>query len=117
MRNVNQKIILSVLVLLALSNLIFFIISSYSGPIIGFIIATIIAIHWWQKRNSRSIMVIAIAWISIHIYELTKFGISPYRVIIFLNLLLPIPLFYCGLRIYLLLKKEKKKLSATLQDG
>jgi len=108
MRGLNEKIILAVLVLLALSNLIFFIISSYASPIVGFIIATIIAIHWWQKRNSRFIMVMAIVWILIHTYELIKFGISHYPVIIFLNLLLPIPLLYCSLRAYLLMKREAK---------
>ena len=60
MQNVNEKIIIFVLVLLALINLLFFIISSYSGPIIGFITAIVIAIHWWQRRDSRLIMIMAI---------------------------------------------------------
>jgi len=108
MQNVNEKIILFVLVLLALSNLVFFIISSYSGPIIGFITAIVIAIHWWKRRDSRLIMIMAIVWILIHIYELIMLGISSYPIIISLNLLLPILLFYCSLKIYLQMKKEGK---------
>jgi len=108
MQNVNEKIILFVLVLLALSNLLFFTISSYSGPIIGFITAFVMAIHWWKKRDSRLIMIMAIVWILIHIYELIKLGISSYPVIISLNLLLPILLFCCSLKAYLQMKKEEK---------
>ena len=108
MQGVNEKIILFVLVLLALNNLIFSIISSYSGPIIGFITAVVIAIRWWQKRDSRLIMIMAIVWILIHIYELIMLGISSYPIIISLNLLLPILLFYCGLKVYLQMKKEEK---------
>ena len=108
MQSVNEKIILFVLVLLALSNLIFFIISSYSGPIIGFITGIVMAIHWWQKRDSRLIMIMAIVWILIHIYELIKLGISSYPIIISLNLLLPILLFYCSLKAYLQMKKGEK---------
>lgn len=108
MQNVNEKIILSILVLLALINLLFFIISSYFGPIIGFITAIVMAIHWWQKRDSRLIMIMTIVWILIHIYELNKLGISSYPIIISLNLLLPILMFYCSLKIYLQMKKEEK---------
>ena len=108
MQSVNEKIILFVLVLLALNNLIFSIISSYSGPIIGFITAIVIAIRWWQKRDSRLIMIMAIVWILIHIYELIMLGISSHPIIISLNLLLPILLFYCGLKAYLQMKKEEK---------
>jgi len=104
MQSVNEKIILFVLVLLAINNLIFSIISSYSGPIIGFITAIVMAIHWWRKRDSRLIMIMAIVWILIHIYELIELGISSYPIIIFLNLLLPTLLFYCSLQ----MKKEEK---------
>jgi len=109
MQSVNEKIILFALVLLALSNLMFFIISTYSGPIIGFITAIVMAIHWWQKRDSRLIMIMAIVWILIHIYELIELGISSYPVIISLNLLLPILLFYCSLKVYLQRKREEKR--------
>ena len=108
MQSVNEKIILFVLVLLAINNLIFSIISSYSGPIIGFITAVVIAIRWWQKRDSRLIMIMAIVWILIHIYELIMLGISSYPVNISLNLLLPILLFYCSLKAYLQMKKREK---------
>jgi hypothetical protein len=64
--------------------------------------------NWWQKRDSRLIMIMAIVWILIHIYELIKLGISSYPVIISLNLSLPILLFYCSLKIYLQMKKEEK---------
>ena len=101
MKSVNEKIILFVLVLLVLNNSIFFIISLYSGPIIGFITAIIMAIHWWKKRDSRLIMIMAIIWILIHIFELFKLRINFYPVNIFLNLLLPILLFYFSLKAYL----------------
>jgi len=108
MQGVNEKIILFVLALLALNNSIFFIISLYSGPIIGFITAIVMAIHWWQKKDSRLIMIMAIVWVLIHIYELIKLGISSYPINISLNLLLPILLFYCSLKAYLKVKKEEK---------
>jgi len=108
MQSVNEKIILFVLMLLVLNNSIFFIITLYSGPIIGFITAIVMAIHWWQKKDSRLIMIMAIVWILIHIYELIKLGISSYPINISLNLLLPILLFYCSLKAYLQVKKEEK---------
>ena len=107
MKSVNEKIILFVLVLLALNNSIFFIISLYSGTIIGCITAIIMAIHWWKKRDSRLMMIMAVTWILIHIFELIKLEISFYPVNIFLNLLLPILLFYFSLKVYLHVKKCK----------
>jgi len=108
MKSVNEKIILFALVLLALNNSIFFIISLYSGPIIGFITAIVMTVHWWKKRDSRLIMIMAIVWILIHIYELIKLETSSYPVNISLNLLFPILLFYCSLKAYLRVKKEEK---------
>ena len=108
MQSVNEKTILFVLVLLVLNNSIFFIIRLYSGPIIGSITAIVMAIHWWQKKDSRLIMIMAIVWILIHIYELIKIGISSYPINISLNLLLPILLFYCSLKAYLQVKKGEK---------
>ena len=90
MQSVNEKIILSVLVLLILNNSIFFIISLYFDPIIGFIIAIVMMVHWSQKKDSKLIMIVAIVWILIHIYELTKLGIRSYPINISLNLLLSI---------------------------
>ena len=108
MRSINEKIVLSILILLALSNLIFFLVSSYSGPIVGLAITTGAGIHWWIKRNSNFIITIAIIWILLHIYELITLGTSSYPVLFYLNLLLPIPLIYFGLKTYLLMKKEAK---------
>ena len=98
MRNINEKITLAVLMLLALSNLVFFIVSSHLGPIVGFIVATAAAIHWWRKRDNMLIIVIAIIWIFFHIYELVVMGASSLPVLFYLNLLLPILLLYFGLR-------------------
>jgi hypothetical protein len=98
MRNINEKITLAVLMLLALSNLVFFVVSSHSGPIVGFIVATAAAIHWWKKRESMLIIVIAIIWIFFHIYELVVMGVSSLPVLFYLNLLLPILLLYFGLK-------------------
>jgi len=98
MRSINEKIALAVLMLLALINLIFLIVSSHSGPIVGFIVATAVTIHWWRKRDSMLIMAVAIIWILIHIYELVMIGASSLPVIFYLNLFLPTLLFYCGLK-------------------
>jgi len=105
MRRINEKIALAVLLLLALSNLIFLIISSHSGPIVGFIVAAVAAIHWWRKRDSILIIVVAIIWIFIHIYELVVKGASSQPVLFYMNLLLPTLLLYCGV-------KEKRKESS-----
>jgi hypothetical protein len=98
MHSINEKVVLAVLILLALSNLIFFIVSSYSGPIAGFVVAVVASIHWWRKRDSIFIIVIAIIWILFHIYELVAVGPSSQPVLFYLNLLLPILLLYFGLR-------------------
>ena len=95
----SEKIVLAVLILLALSNLIFFIVSSYSGPIVGFIVAAATSIHWWIKRDRILIIVIAIIWIFFHVYELVVMGASSQPVLFYLNLLLPILLLYFGLRV------------------
>jgi hypothetical protein len=98
MHSINEKIVLAVLILLALSNLIFFIVSSHSGPIVGFVAAAAASIHWWRKRDSIFIIVIAIIWIFFHVYELIAVGASSQPVLFYLNLLLPILLLYFGLR-------------------
>lgn len=101
MRSIYEKIALAVLMLLALSNLIFLILTLQSGPIIGFIAATAVAIHWWKRRDSMILIIMAIIWILFHIYELVMMGTSSLPVLFYLNLLLPFLLLYCGL-------KEKK---------
>jgi hypothetical protein len=98
LRSLNEKIVLVVLLLLALINLIFLIVSPYSGPIVGFIVAAAVAIHWWRKRDSMLIIIMAIIWISIHIYEFVVMGAGSQPVLFYLNLLLPILLLYCGLK-------------------
>jgi hypothetical protein len=108
MKNLNEKIILTLLVLLALTNLIFFIVSPYSGPIVGFVFAVFASVHWLRKRNAGFAIAIAIIWLAIHIYELMALGASSYPILFYLNLLLPIPLLYCGLKTYLLTKREAK---------
>jgi len=107
MRSTTAKIALVVLVLLALSNLIFFILSSHSGPIVGFIVAAVVAIHWWSKKDSILIMVMAIIWIFVHIYELVMIGASSVPVFFYLNLRLPALLLYCGFKE----KRQESKLS------
>ena len=98
MRNANEKIVLLVLLLLALSNLMFLIFSPYSGPLVGFIVATAVAIHWWRKRDALLIIIIAIIWILFHIYELFMMGVSSRPVLFWLNVLLPVLLLYLGIR-------------------
>jgi len=98
LRSINEKIALVVLLLLALINLIFLIVSKHSGPIAGFIVATAVAVHWWRKRDSLLIIIIAIIWIFIHIYELVVMGAGSQPVLFYLNLFLPILLLYCGLK-------------------
>lgn len=101
MHKIHVKIILVTLVLLAIINIGFYILSSYTGTLIGIIFAIIITIHWWIKRNSIVIIITSTIWFAIHIYELFTLGLSSYPVLFFLNLILPIPLFYFGLREYL----------------
>ncbi len=98
MQGVNEKIVLVVLVLLALINLVFFVVSSYSGPIVGFIVATATAFHWWRKKDSMLIVVVAIIWIFLHIYELVTMGVGSQPVLFYLNVLLPILLLFFGLK-------------------
>jgi len=106
MRRVNEKIVLFILAALALGNLIFLIKSSSSGPIVGFAVATGAALHWWIRRNPQFTMIIALVWMGLHIYELVKLGFGSYPVLFLLNLLLPVPLFYCSLKILLFSRKD-----------
>ena len=108
MRSLHEKIIPVILVLLAINNLIFFIVSSYSGPIIGFVIGIGIAIHWWIKRYSPVIIGTAIVWIVFHIYEYITLGPGSNPVFFYLNLLLPIPLLFYSSEAYITTKKERK---------
>lgn len=109
MRNIHEKIVFAVLVLLALNNLIFFIISSYSGSVWGFFFAVVITVHWWRRRDGRVVMVLAVIWILIHICELIVLGAGPYPVLFYLNLGLPIPLFYFSLKSHIRNKSECEK--------
>lgn len=106
MTRVNEKIIFLILAALALGNLIFLIKSLSSGPVVGFAVATGAVVHWWIRRNSQFIMVIALVWIGLHLYELAKLGLGSYPVLFLLNLLLPIPLFCCSLKTFLWLRKN-----------
>ena len=109
MRDLNEIIILAVLLLLALINLIFFIVSQYSGPIIGFLFAIIASIQWWRKTDSIFIIVIGFIWIFLHIFELIIYIECSYPIFLYLNVLFPIPLLYCGINEYILRKRERNK--------
>jgi hypothetical protein len=106
MRRLGGRIILVILALLGLVNLIFFVLSSYSGPVIGLIMAAGAAIHWWRKRDVTFILVIALIWLFLHIFELIVLGRSSYPVFLHLNVLLSIPLLYCSIKIYFSMKKK-----------
>lgn len=98
MQSANEKTILTLLILMALSNVVFFVVGSYSGPIVGFVVATATAFHWWRKKDSMLIIVMAIVWIFLHIYELVAMGVGSHPVLFYLNVLLPALLFFCGLK-------------------
>ena len=108
MQTLNEKIVFALLILLALSNLVFFIISSYSGPIIGVVIAGAAAIHWWKKRDRMLIIVISVIWVSIHIYELVTMGVSSHPFLFYMNLFLPFFLLWFGLRCYFIMKRKSQ---------
>ena len=90
--HVYEKIILGLLILMAIINGIFAIAGSYSGPIWGAVFAVFASIHWWKKRNSTFILIIAFVWIVFHIYELIVSGPGPYPVFFYMNLVIPVPL-------------------------
>jgi hypothetical protein len=98
MQSTNEKTALAVLILLALSNLIFFLLSSHSGPLVGFIVAAVVALHWWRKKDSLFLIVMSLIWIFIHLYELVVTGVSSLPVLFYMNVLLPSLLLYCGFR-------------------
>jgi hypothetical protein len=105
-RRLCRRIILITLVLLSLMNLIFFILSSYSGPVIGMIMAAGAAIHWWRKKDALFILIIGSIWLFLHIFEIVVLGESTYPVLLYLNVVLSIPLLYCGVKIYFSKKKR-----------
>jgi len=109
MRSLNEIIILTFLLLLALLNLIFFMVSQYSGPIIGFLFAIIASIQYWRKKDSIFILVIAFIWVFLHIFELIIYIECSYPIFLYLNVLFPIPLLYCGINEYILRKRERNK--------
>ena len=105
-RRLCRRIILIILALLSFTNLIFFILSSYSGPVIGMIMAAGAAIHWWRKRDPLLILIIGSIWLLLHIFEIAVLGESSYPVLLYLNVALSIPLLYCGTKIYFSMKKK-----------
>lgn len=105
-RRLCRRIILVILVLLSLVNLIFFILSSYSGPVIGVIMAAGAAIHWWRKKDALFILIIGSIWLFLHIFEIIMSGESSYLVLLYLNVVFSIPLLCCGTKIYFSMKKK-----------
>ena len=106
MRDINTKIIVIVLTLLALINVIFLVIARYSGPLFGFAFAIFATVHWLRTKSTGFIIVVAVIWLGIHIYELIVLGASSYPLLFYLNLLLPLPLLYCGVRLHLKTRKH-----------
>jgi hypothetical protein len=105
-RRLCRRIILSILMLLSLMNLIFFVLSSYSGPVIGMIMAAGAAIHWWRKKDALFILIIGSMWLFIHFFEIVVLGKSSYPILLYLNVVFSIPLLYCGVKIYFSKKKR-----------
>ncbi len=109
MRDLNEKIIFAMLLLLAIVNLIFFMVSQYSGPVIGFVFAIIPLIQWCRKKDNIFVIIIASIWILLHIYELIVYVECSYPVFLYLNLLLPIPLLCCGIKGFISVKRGRGK--------
>jgi len=64
------------------------------------------AIHWWRKKDALFVIVIALIWLSLHIFEIIVLGKSSYPVFPYLNVFMSIPLLYCSLRVYFSMKKK-----------
>ncbi|MHA1671124.1 MAG: hypothetical protein ACTSV5_11200 [Promethearchaeota archaeon] len=107
MKDLNEKIITTTLILLAIINFIFIIVSPYFGPIIGFVLALIVLVQRKRKKDNAFIIVIASIWILFHIYELITCMDCTYPIFLYLNLILPIPLLYCGIKEYISIKNIK----------
>ena len=109
MRKLNEIIIIAVLLLLAIINLVFFLVSMYFGPIIGILFPIIVLIKWGRKKDSVFIIGIAFIWILLHIYELIVYVECTYPIFLYLNILLPIPLLYCGIKENSSMKRGQSK--------
>ena len=105
-RRLCREIILIIFGLLSFTNLIYFILSSYSGPVIGTIIAAGAAIHWWRKKDVLFVLILGSIWLFLHVFEIVVLGESSYPVLLYLNVVFSIPLLYCGVKIYFSKKKR-----------
>ena len=90
MPGLTDKIIFMLFVLLGLNNLLFGIISSYTGPIWGFVGAVLVCVHWHRRRNIKFIIVVIIIWFVIHLVELLTTGAGPYPMLFYPNLGIPV---------------------------
>jgi len=106
MKNIDENLVFVILISLAIINATYFILSLFSGPLIGLIAAIFFTIHWWKRRDFKFILIIAIVWILIHIVELILIREIPYPILFYLNIVLPILLIFCSLIHFYLMKPK-----------
>jgi hypothetical protein len=101
-----ERTIIVVLSLLALTNALFLLLRSYTGPIWGVVGAIVLIVHWQVKRRPVVIMHAAVFWIVLHLIECILWDTDALSIFMILNIVLPIPLFYGGFRLHRMLKQH-----------
>lgn len=110
--SIHQKITVFILIVLSVINALWVLLSDFSGPLIGFIFYSVIALLCWRKKDYQAAVFAGIFGFAVHLYELIFFKTVNTEdfltIFLYLNLLLPLPLLYFGCRAKKMLKIMKE---------
>ncbi|GEM_PF-1969008 len=112
-----ERTIIVVLSLLALTNALFILLSSYTGPIWGVVGAIVLIVHWKVKKRPVVIMYAAVFWIVLHLIECILLDTDAHSIFMILNIVLPLPLFYGGFRLHRISKQHVKSTKNNSPKG
>ena len=109
----NQKMVIGILTILAVTNAGWVIICKSYGPLIALMFYVFAIFLFWQKNDIFSGIIIGMIGLAVHIYELIFQGIIDLEglemIFFFINLIFPIPLVYFSYKVYKKIKQNGKK--------
>ena len=105
----NQALALATLIILVGVNAAWYVISKQSGSLVALIFYSIIFFLCWRMLDFRAVIIAGLIGFGVHLYELVFLDFSAFQLLdtllLYLNLVLPIPLAYFGYRAYQLIRK------------
>jgi hypothetical protein len=108
----NNKVSLSILIALVITNATWGATSGHSGPLIALSFYAVVAFLCWRWSHFQAGIIAGVAGVGIHAYELISWGLAELRALevalLFVNLILPIPLIYFSYKAYREIGKMKE---------